>query len=136
VIDMRKIVLDVGNCGPDHAALSAMLLQGFNAEILKADQWSDTLQVLQSQHVDLVLVNRKLDIDYSDGLEIIRRMKSDPRLQSIPVMLITNYAEHQQAAVALGAEYGFGKLELRAPETKYRLAKCLCPESHEVEHET
>jgi CheY-like chemotaxis protein len=133
---MRKIVLDVGNCGPDHAALSAMLQQGFNAEILKADMWSDTLQVLQSQHVDLVLVNRKLDIDYSDGLEIIRHMKSDPLLQSIPVMLITNYAEYQQAAVALGAEYGFGKLELRAPETKARLAKCLCPESHEVEHET
>lgn len=132
---MRKTILDVGNCGPDHAALSAMLRQGFDADVLQADQWSDAIAILQTRHVDLVLVNRKLDIDYSDGIEIIRRLKADPVFQSIPVMMITNYAEHQHAAVALGAEYGFGKLELRAPETKERLARCLCPESREVENE-
>lgn len=129
---MRKIVLDIGNCGPDHAALSTMLRQGFDAEILQADQWSDASAILRSSRVDLVLVNRKLDIDYSDGIEIIRRMKADPMLQSIPVMLITNYPEHQQAAVALGAELGFGKLELRAPETKTRLAKWLQPQPFET----
>jgi CheY-like chemotaxis protein len=129
---MRKVVLDIGNCGPDHAAISAMFQEGFDAEILKADQWSDAVALLQSHNIDLVLVNRKLDIDYSDGLEIIRRMKSEPAFQSIPVMLITNYAEYQQAAVAIGAEYGFGKLELRTPETKARVSRCLYPESQEV----
>jgi CheY-like chemotaxis protein len=132
---MRKTILDVGNCGPDHAAISAMLRQAFDAEVLQADQWSDAYATLQARHVDLVLVNRKLDIDYSDGIEIIRRLKADPVFQSIPVMLITNYAEHQQAAVAIGAEYGFGKLELRAPETQQRLTRCLCPQSREVENE-
>lgn len=132
---MRKTVLDVGNCGPDHAALSAMLRKGFDAEILQADQWNDTKAILQSHSVDLVLVNRKLDIDYSDGIEIIRRMKSDPVFQAIPVMLITNYPEYQQVAVGLGAEYGFGKLELQTPETKARLARCLCPEFKEVDNE-
>jgi CheY-like chemotaxis protein len=112
-----------------------MLREGFGVEILRADQWIDAAAALQSNDVDLVLVNRKLDIDYSDGLEIIRRMKSDPALRSIPVMLITNYPEYQEAAVALGAEYGFGKLELRTEQTKARLTKCLCPESQEVEHE-
>lgn len=131
----QKTILDVGNCGPDHASLSAMLLANFHVEILQADQWSDTIAALQSRSVDLILVNRKLDIDYSDGLDIIRRLKSDPTFCTIPVMLITNYPEHQQAAVALGAEYGFGKLELRAPETKARLARCLSPESSEVENE-
>jgi CheY-like chemotaxis protein len=132
---MRKTILDIGNCGPDHAALSAMLRQGFDAQVLQADQWSDAIAVLRNHHVDLVLVNRKLDIDYSDGIEIIRRLKADSTFQLIPVMLITNYAEHQEAAVALGAEYGFGKLELRSPETKERLARCLCSESKEVENE-
>lgn len=132
---MTKTVLDVGNCGPDHASLSAMLRESFDVEILSADQWSDALDILQSRGVDLVLVNRKLDIDYSDGLEIIRRMKSDPRWSTIPVMLITNYAEHQEAAVAIGAEYGFGKLELRTSQTRARLERCLCPPSRELEHE-
>lgn len=122
---MRKVVLDVGNCGPDHAALAAMLRESFDAEVLQADQWSDTAEILQKQPVDLVLVNRKLDIDYSDGIEIIRRLKADPDRRSIPVMLITNYPEHQQAAVEIGAHYGFGKLALRDPETKARLARSL-----------
>lgn len=122
---MQKVVLDVGNCGPDHAAIASTFQQWFGAEVLQADQWSDARTILLAQPVDLVVVNRKLDIDYSDGIEIIRAMKADPQLQAIPVMLVTNYAEHQQAAVALGAEYGFGKLELRSPTTKSRLERIL-----------
>ncbi len=71
------------------------------------------------------MVNRKLDIDYTDGLEIIRQIKADPQLAAVPCMLVTNYAEHQQAAVAAGAEPGFGKLELGSPETRAKLARFL-----------
>jgi hypothetical protein len=42
-------------------------------------------------------------------------------------MLITNYAEHQQQAIAAGAILGFGKLELNAPETLKRLEAVLRP---------
>lgn len=38
-------------------------------------------------------------------------------LQDIPVMLVTNYVEHQQAAIQLGAMQGFGKLSLSDPQT-------------------
>ena len=68
-----------------------------------------------------MLVNRKLDIDYSDGLEVIERIKQDPQLRSLPVMMITNFAEHQQQAVQAGAVEGFGKQSLRAPETLQKL---------------
>ena len=44
-------------------------------------------------------------------------------------MLITNYADQQQAAVAAGAEYGFGKKELYADDTQSRLAKFLTPDA-------
>jgi hypothetical protein len=40
-------------------------------------------------------------------------------------MLITNYAEHQDAAEALGALRGFGKLEFDKPETLARLEPLL-----------
>ena len=120
-----KTVLDVGNCNPDHAASTAMLKRHFQVEILRADQHSDMLNCLGSQPVDLILINRKLDIDYSDGIEILRYLKSNSNYASIPVMLITNYPEHQQQAMALGAELGFGKLELNKPETHQKLAKVL-----------
>jgi len=120
-----KTVLDVGNCNPDHAAIAAMLKRQFQVEVLRADQQSDMLKCLEGQPVDLILINRKLDIDYSDGIEILRYLKSDSNYASIPVMLITNYPEHQQQAMALGAEPGFGKLELNKPETTQKLANVL-----------
>jgi len=74
---------------------------------------------------DLVLVNRVLDADGSDGVEIIEQMKSEPALESIPVMLVTNYLEHQERAVEAGAEPGFGKDELNGPDTRRRLESFL-----------
>jgi CheY-like chemotaxis protein len=104
-----------------------MLKGNFGAEVLQTDQAADTLAVLRERAVQLVLINRKLDCDYSDGTEILKQIKADPQLSSLPVMIVTNYAEHQEAAVALGAEYGFGKLELHSPVTQQRLAKFLGP---------
>jgi two-component system chemotaxis response regulator CheY len=71
------------------------------------------------------MINRKLDADYSDGIEIIRQIKADPQLAATPCMLVTNYPEHQEVAVAAGAEPGFGKLGYNRPETRERLARFL-----------
>lgn len=118
---MNPRVLDVGNCGYDHGKISQMLQQKFAAEVVAADTASETFERLAREKFDLVLVNRKLDHDYSDGIEIIKRLKQHPEFSSIPVMMITNYPDHQQQAVAIGAVHGFGKLELAKPETHQRL---------------
>jgi two-component system chemotaxis response regulator CheY len=123
-------VLDVGNCGPDHAAIRKLLTSRFQADILQADQASDALQAIAQNPIDLVLVNRKLDIDYSDGMEVIRAIKADPKGSQIPVMLVSNYPEAQQEAIAIGAVEGFGKLALQAPETIRRLERVLGTASH------
>jgi CheY-like chemotaxis protein len=122
---MPKRVLDVGQCGPDHATIRRYLTRHFDCEMSKSDTADDALAMLKSGGFDLVLVNRKLDFDYSDGLEVIRRLKADPATAAVPVMLITNYPEHQNAAVAAGAIRGFGKLEFDKPETLERIAAVL-----------
>ena len=76
------------------------------------------LDALRDGEFHLVLVNRKLDIDYSDGLEVIRQLKADPKAAGVPVMLVTNYPEHQDAAILVGAIRGFGKLEFEKPEIR------------------
>jgi len=126
---MAKRVLDIGNCVPDHGAIRAMLEKTFRAEVVQADGTSDALTALQKEPFDLILVNRKLDQDYSDGLDVIKSIKSDAKLASVPCMLITNYPDQQQVAVAAGAEYGFGKKELYTDETRSRLAKFLTPDA-------
>jgi CheY-like chemotaxis protein len=120
-----KRVLDVGNCVPDHAAIRTMLERTFQAEVLQAHEEDDALRTLRREPIDLVLVNRKLDVDYSDGLTIIEKIKADEQLSHVPCMLVTNYPDQQKVAVAAGAAYGFGKRELYAPETRDRLAAFL-----------
>ena len=122
---MPKRLLDVGNCVPDHASIRALVTGNFKAEVMQAHGPEDTLEQLRKQPFDLVLINRKLDRDYTDGIEILRQIKADPDLVETPVMLITNYAEHQEQAVAAGAEYGFGKLELQEPSTHEKLSRFL-----------
>ena len=120
-----KRVLDVGQCGFDHSAISHLIRGQFQAEVAQADDLQDALAQLRAAAFDLVLVNRQLDSDASDGLEVIRQIKADPRLASIPVMLVTNYTEYHEQAVAAGAERGFGKADLAAPTTLARLEKFL-----------
>ena len=122
---MRNRVLDVGQCGPDHATITRYLTSHFDCEIAKADNLEDARAQLNSGRFDLVLVNRKLDADYSDGIEVVRAIKSDAATADVPVMLVTNYPEHQEAAMAAGAIHGFGKLEFEKPETRQRLAAVL-----------
>ena len=102
-----------------------MLSSRYDVQVLRADALEDTLEILKKGGVDLVLINRKLDIDYSDGVAILKVIKADPHLSTIPVMIITNYPEHQEAAVALGAEYGFGKLQYQEVGTHERLSRFL-----------
>ncbi len=121
----KKRVLDVGNCPPDHAAIRSLVGDGFDAEVVQAHGLDDAIAALRGGRFDLVLVNRKLDRDYSDGIEVVKAVKADAALADTPMMLITNYAEHQDAAVEVGAERGFGKLEFDAPQTRERLATFL-----------
>lgn len=113
-----KKVLSVGQCGPDHAGIVSFLTRHFEGVVVETAKLpADTMQRLHANSYDLVLINRKLDEDYSDGLDILKAIMADPAIASVPVMLITNYAEHQDAAVAAGAVRGFGKLEYGKPET-------------------
>ncbi len=122
---MTKRVLDVGNCGPDFGSMVRFLTKNFDCQVDQAHGPDDTFEKLRDGDYALVLVNRKLDQDYSDGSEILKQIKADPELQNTPVMIITNYAEHQDDAEAMGAERGFGKLEYGDPATVEKLKKFL-----------
>lgn len=118
---MRKTVLDVGNCSVDHADIQQMIRQHFDADVLRAVSMEDVFSTLHSTSVHLILVNRRIYADPHDGIELVRRLKRDPRFAPIPVMILSNYPEFQREAVAAGAEPGFGKAELNWPETRQKL---------------
>ncbi len=120
----RKRVLDVGQCGPDHRAI-ASLLAALGAEVERAALPGEAMAALEKERFDLVLVNRKIDQDYSEGMELVRMMQANPKTKGIPVMLVSNYPEAQSEAEKAGALPGFGKMSLMQPETKRKLKTVL-----------
>lgn len=118
---MSKRVLSVGQCFPDAIAITNFLRKNFDVEVVSTDLPADTWEQLRSGEFDLVMINRKLDRDYSDGLDIIKQIKADTEFAETPVMLVTNFAEHHEAAVAAGAEYGIGKNDYHDPAAVERL---------------
>lgn len=115
---MTRTLLDCGNCPPDFNTIRQMVASNFHAAVVQSHGVEDTMEILRSQKIDLVTINRKLDRDYSDGLDVAKAIKADPHIGSVPVMLVTNYEEHQQAAVAAGCVHGFGKLAVNDPATR------------------
>lgn len=120
-----KRVLDVGNCNPDHAAIRRMLESSFHVSVDRAYVLDDAIEAVLKNDYALVLVNRHLDRDGTEGMEVIRRIKGDDRTKHIPVMLVSNYSDAQAAAVEAGAIRGFGKAGLNSDATLSRLGEIL-----------
>jgi CheY-like chemotaxis protein len=115
-----KRLLSVGQCGADHRKI-IRTLQRFNVEIVPADTTDEALAHLRAGPFALVLVNRVYDADGASGLDLIRRIKGDEALRPLPVMLVSNHDDAQQAAVQAGALPGFGKSALYGPLVTERL---------------
>lgn len=118
-------VLDVGQCDFDHENISRMLSEEFGAHVEQAVTSEEAFRAARAGRYDLVLVNRILDADGASGLDLIQRLQSNEDTRATPKMLVSNYADAQDAAVALGAKRGFGKDTLTSKETRDVLAALL-----------
>jgi len=78
-----------------------------------------------SDGVDLLLLNRELDYGFTDrrGVDMIRRLR--PQHPQLRFMLVSNYADAQQSAIAAGAMPGFGKREIGSPRVSQVLREAL-----------
>ncbi|MCK6456960.1 MAG: response regulator [Phycisphaerae bacterium] len=121
----RARVLDVGNCDPDHAMIRGMLERHFDVEVDRVMFVDEALARMREQTYDLVLVNRLIFEDGSEGIQLHRQAKAEPALAAVPIMMISNFEAAQSASVAAGGIPGFGKAAVTAPETKTLLARYL-----------
>jgi DNA-binding NarL/FixJ family response regulator len=110
---MTKKVLLVGHCGADSSYLRLAIKKAApDVQIESAEDAQSLAAALDGQAIDLVLFNRELDFGFDsiEGAEVIRSLQ--PKYARVPMMLVSNHAEAQQAAVAAGALPGFGKREI------------------------
>lgn len=120
---MKPMVLDVGQCDYDHGRIRSFL-ERMGCEVKRAHTAAEARHTLSQGGVSLVLVNRILDSDGTDGVALIGDLvkEGSQHTTSPVVMLVSNYPEYQEKAVALGAVPGFGKSELELAETAQKLA--------------
>ncbi len=112
---MALKILDVGQCGFDGPRMAALWRDKLDATVDRVANGKDAAQRLKEGGYDVVMVNRVLAADGSSGLDVIEDLLSAKT--SVPVMLVSDLADAQDAAVALGAVRGFGKAELGEPAT-------------------
>ena len=64
-------ILDVGQCGFDHGAISGYLASRFGRGSSGPARGTRRSRMLQEARYDLVLINRVLDADGSSGLDLL-----------------------------------------------------------------
>lgn len=68
--------------------LEKMISRVGNVEVFKAENGVEALQILEQQpQMDVILLD--LNMPVMDGYETLRRLKSDPQLEKIPVVVVT-----------------------------------------------
>ncbi len=114
-------VLLVGHCRPDAYLLKHAVERALPSATV---QWvnDDASLATAAEAAHVVLVNRVLDgsFEASNGHDIIRTLvSSTPRRLS--VLLVSNLADAQAQAEALGAHPGIGKADANSEQSHARL---------------
>ncbi|MFH0818874.1 MAG: response regulator [Patescibacteria group bacterium] len=77
-----------------------LIEEGF--DVLVAIQGEEALQKITDEHPDLVLLD--IILPRLDGFVFLKRVKNDPELKSIPIIVLSNLG--QDGDVAKGKELG------------------------------
>ena len=74
----------------DNRQILRDLLGHSGYELTEAENGEEALAAVAKKRPDLILMDIQLPI--MDGYEVTRRIKSDPVLKSIPIIVVTSYA--------------------------------------------
>jgi two-component system cell cycle response regulator DivK len=74
----------------DNRQILRDLLTSGGFDMIEAENGADAITAAQANRPDLILMDIQLPI--LDGYEATRRIKADPALKSIPIIVVTSYA--------------------------------------------
>jgi len=105
---MSKRILVVEDQADNRRILQDLLTRA-GYEIILAENGQEALEVVARERPNLILMDIQLPL--LDGYEATRRIKADPVLHAIPIIVITSYAlsGDESKAKAAGADAYFAK---------------------------
>ena len=86
---MKKCILVVED-QVDNRQILRDLLTNAGFDLVEAENGKEAIAFAQASRPDLILMDIQLPI--LDGYEATRRLKADPDLKSIPIIVVTSYA--------------------------------------------
>ncbi len=99
---MKKVL--IVDDQPQVRELVAVTLQIGNYQILFAENGHQALEVAQTQHPEVILLDVMLRGSDLGGLEVCRRLKNDPVTRDIPIIILS--ASGQQSDINAGRTAG------------------------------
>ena len=75
---------------PDFLEIFSKKLTASGFEVAVAHNAKQAIHALQKIHPDLILMD--IQLPKLDGYEATRRIKADPKLTAIPIIVVTSYA--------------------------------------------
>ena len=98
---MSDLVLVVDD-HPANTKLVTFVLQARGLKVVAAASAEEALGVLAAETPALILMD--VQLPGTDGLELTRRLRTDPRFVDLPIVAVTAYAmaRDEQAAYAAG----------------------------------
>jgi CheY-like chemotaxis protein len=76
----------------------SLMLQRSSHSAVPVESGEDALESLRDEAFDLVITD--LDMPDMNGIELLRQVRRDERLRSLPVIMLTASAEDQDDAIA------------------------------------
>jgi two-component system cell cycle response regulator DivK len=86
---MKKCILVVEDQEDNRQILRDLLTSG-GFDMIEAENGADAITAAETNRPDLILMDIQLPI--LDGYEATRRIKANPDLKSIPIIVVTSYA--------------------------------------------
>ena len=96
----KVLIVDDNRASRD---LIRAILKGFRFEIVEASQGQEALNQILKERPDLVLLD--IDMPVLDGFAVVRIVRQDAGLASLPIVAVTAYAMEGDRAKALAAGF-------------------------------
>jgi two-component system chemotaxis response regulator CheY len=79
------------------------MLSELGFEVCPAADGKEALEVVEREKAVFSVIMADWNMPEMNGLELVKRLRSDPRLSSVPIMMITTETETRQVLAALEA---------------------------------
>ena len=89
--------------------VTSRLLERNSINVITAKDGVDAMSVLEEHTPDLMLLD--IEMPRMDGFEVATRVRNNPRLKDLPIIMITSRTgqKHQNRAMAIGVNDYLGK---------------------------